>query len=69
MFDHQADAKGAVVASAAVLQEIMSLFDRCGLVVAAAHLSMALDHACLETGLDRETVTSPFRPDPDIQQL
>ena len=67
MFDYQSDPKSAVAASAAVLQEIMTLFDRCGLAVAAAHLSMALDHACLETGLDRETVTSPFRPDPDIQ--
>lgn len=60
MFDQQSDAKSALVATAAILQEIIALYDRCGLSVASAHLSAALDAACSQTGTDRAEMTEPF---------
>lgn len=60
MFDQQADAKSALTATAAILQEVISLYDRCGLSIASAHLSAALDAACRETGVDRADLASPF---------
>ena len=45
-----------MLTSAAILQEIMSLYERVGLSVAAAHLSTALDAACHEAGMARSAL-------------
>lgn len=60
MYDQQSDAKSAVVATVAVLQEIITLYEQCGLYAAGAHLSAGLDAACGQTGLDRSDLASPF---------
>jgi hypothetical protein len=57
-FEGHSDARSAIVASAAVLQEIMTLYDTAGLSIAAAHLSSALDSVC-EAGLDSSMPVSP----------
>ena len=59
MFDRQYDAKSAVLTSAAILLEIMELYEKVGLAVAAAHLSTALDAACDEAGMDRSALALP----------
>lgn len=66
MFDRQSEAKSAVLTSAAILQEIMALYEKVGLSVAAAHLSAALDAACHEASVDRPSLDLHFnsgRPD------
>lgn len=60
MIDDPEDAKNAVVTSAAILHEIITLYDKCGLAVAGAHLSAGLDAACRQTGLDRSDLALPF---------
>lgn len=57
MSDRHSEEKSAVFASATILQEIMTLYDRCGLAVAAAYLSQALDAACSQAGVDRASLT------------
>lgn len=64
MIDRQAEAKSAVVASAAILQEIIALYDKCGLAIAAAHLSSALDSACSQAGVDEAMLRSLCNPAP-----
>ena len=60
MFENQQDAKSAVLASAAILHEIMMMYDKFGLSIAAAHLASALDAACAESGVDRSTLSAQF---------